>query len=143
MNQKLGGEIVFGNQIIPNSQVFLLRKNVFAMVNHRPYLPGHVLVCSRRPTPKISDLTEIETLDLFMSAQEVIKKLQTLNKSTYNITIQNGKDSGQSVPHVHLHLVPHPLPGGERRKDEEAKRNEEDMSTEAAKYRTCFQQSAQ
>lgn len=69
MNQKLGGEIVFGPHVIPLSQVFLIRKNVFAMVNHRPFLPGHVLVCSRREVPKLANLTEIETLDLFMSAQ--------------------------------------------------------------------------
>lgn len=127
--------------MIPLSQIFLLRKNVFAMVNHRPYLPGHVLVCSRREVPKVSDLSEIETLDLFMSAQEVSKKLGTLNSCIYDITIQNGKEAGQTVPHVHLHLVPKSVPGAEVRKEDAEVRTEEEMGTEAAKYRNCFQQS--
>lgn len=59
MNQKLGSEIIFGTCIIPQSQIFLSRKNVFAIINHRPFLPGHVLVCARKNVPKLSDLTEI------------------------------------------------------------------------------------
>lgn len=57
MNQKLGSEVIFGNCIIPYSQIFLSRKNVFAIINHKPYRPGHVLVCSRRNVPKLNDLT--------------------------------------------------------------------------------------
>ncbi len=75
MSNKIIGEVVFGKVIIPNSQIFLLRKNVFGMVNHKPVVEGHVLVCSRRAVPKLQDLTEIETIDLFMTAQEVAKKL--------------------------------------------------------------------
>jgi bis(5'-adenosyl)-triphosphatase len=59
MNPKLGSEVIFGHCIIPQSQIFLSRKNVFAMVNHRPFLPGHVLVCSRRNVEKLNELTEI------------------------------------------------------------------------------------
>lgn len=44
-----------------------------------------------------------------MSAQDVSKKLSTLNNSVYNICLQNGKDSGQTVPHVHLHVLPDTL----------------------------------
>lgn len=50
---KVAGKIVFGKIVIPSSQVFLLRKNVYAMVNHQPFVPGHVLVCSRREVPKL------------------------------------------------------------------------------------------
>ena len=64
-------EIVFGNHIIPQTQVFLIRKNSFAMVNHKPFTPGHVLVCTKRKVAKFQDLTEIETVDLFMTAREV------------------------------------------------------------------------
>lgn len=57
MNQKLGSEVIFANIVIPSTQIFLSRKNVFAIVNHKPFLPGHVLVCSRRIVPRLSDLT--------------------------------------------------------------------------------------
>lgn len=75
MNQKITGEVMFGPWTIPPSQIFILRKNVFAIINNKPFVQGHVLVCSRRVVPKIQDLTEIEVLDLFMTAQEVVRKL--------------------------------------------------------------------
>jgi bis(5'-adenosyl)-triphosphatase len=59
MTQKIAGEIVFGVAIIPPSQIFLMRKNVYAMTNHKPFVQGHVLVVSRREVPKLQDLTEI------------------------------------------------------------------------------------
>lgn len=57
MSQKLGGEVIFGQWVIPPSQIFLSRKNVFAIINNRPFLPSHVLVCSRKIVPRLSDLT--------------------------------------------------------------------------------------
>ena len=48
MAQKITGEIVFGVAVIPPTQIFLMRKNVYAMINHKPFVPGHVLVCARR-----------------------------------------------------------------------------------------------
>jgi len=57
MTQKIASDVIFGESIIPATQIFLLRKNVFAMINHRPYVLGHVLVASRREVQKIQDLT--------------------------------------------------------------------------------------
>lgn len=54
MSKKLATDAIFGKCIIPSSQIFFCRKNIFAIVNHKPFLPGHVLVCSRRNVPKLS-----------------------------------------------------------------------------------------
>jgi diadenosine tetraphosphate (Ap4A) HIT family hydrolase len=69
MSQKISGDIVFGLTNVPSTQVFLTRKNVFAIINHKPYVRGHVLVCARREVSKIQELTEIESIDLFMIAK--------------------------------------------------------------------------
>jgi diadenosine tetraphosphate (Ap4A) HIT family hydrolase len=53
MATKIAGDIVFNNTIIPQSQIFLMRKNVFGLINHKPFVPGHVLICARKPVPKI------------------------------------------------------------------------------------------
>ena len=63
-----------------------------------------------------------------MSAHEISKKLGTLNNCIYNITVQNGKEAGQTVPHVHLHLVPQAISGAERRKEGAEIRKEDDMA---------------
>lgn len=53
MANKLVGDIVFNNSIIPSSQIFLMRKNVFGLINNRPFVKGHVLICSRRTVAKL------------------------------------------------------------------------------------------
>lgn len=57
MSQKISGDVVFGISIIPSTQIFLIRKNVFAIINNKPVTKGHVLVCSRKEVSKIQDLT--------------------------------------------------------------------------------------
>lgn len=45
-----------------------------------------------------------------MTAQEVCKKLQQIHKIQYDIIFPNGKDAGQSINHIHLHLIPKTRP---------------------------------
>lgn len=53
MTTKLTGDIIFNNTIISYSQIFLMRKNVFGLINNRPFVKGHVLVCARRCVSKL------------------------------------------------------------------------------------------
>lgn len=142
MTQKIGGDAVFGDSVIPATQIFLIRKNVFALVHPRPVREGHVLVCSRRETAKLQELTEIESLDLLMTAQEVSRRLQLIYKTQYEVIVENGKDAGQAVPQVHLHLMPKTAPIFTVKLKEAAPRTEEEMVREADQYRSCFQQGA-
>ena len=78
-----------------------------ALVNLKPLLPGHVLVCPRRVTPRLSDLTSDEISDLFLTVQRVSRVVERVYRASgLNIAIQDGADAGQSVPHVHTHIVP-------------------------------------
>ena len=91
------------------SQVFHLSPSrlSYALVNLKPLLPGHVLVCPARCTPRLSQLTASETVDLFVTAQRVSKTIERVYKaSALNVAIQDGVDAGQSVPHVHIHIIP-------------------------------------
>jgi bis(5'-adenosyl)-triphosphatase len=70
----------YGNIDIPASQIFLLRKNVVGLVNIKPTVAGHVIVCPRRNVTRLRDLNEIETVDLWLSATEVHKIIEDLYK---------------------------------------------------------------
>lgn len=100
-------EYQFGQVKIKSNQVFLKTNYSFSFVNHRPVLPGHVLVSSLRLVKKFTDLTADEVSDLFntvQKVQKVIEKENNANSST--ICIQDGKDAGQSIEHVHVHVLP-------------------------------------
>lgn len=76
-------------------------------MNLKPLLPGHVLVIPRRVTPRVSDLTHAEVTDLFLTVQRVGRMVERVfQASSLNIAIQDGFDAGQSVPHVHTHIIP-------------------------------------
>ncbi|KLU86234.1 hypothetical protein MAPG_05251, partial [Magnaporthiopsis poae ATCC 64411] len=57
------------------SQVFLTTPHSFALVNLKPLLPGHVLVCPRRPHRRLTDLAATELTDLFSAVQRVQRML--------------------------------------------------------------------
>lgn len=76
-------------------------------MNLKPILPGHVLVCPNRVVPRVADLTPAETTDLFLTVRKVSRMIERVYGATsLNIAIQDGVDAGQSVPHVHTHIIP-------------------------------------
>ncbi|KAJ4516332.1 Dinucleoside triphosphate hydrolase [Exophiala dermatitidis] len=90
-------------------QVFHLSRSrlSFGLVNLKPLLPGHVLICPVRCVPRLSQLSSAETADLFQTVQRVSRTLERLySASAFNVAVQDGVDAGQSVPHVHVHIIP-------------------------------------
>lgn len=71
-----------------------------------------MLVSPRRVVPRFNDLSAAEVQDLFLTVQKVSRMVERVfDASSLNIAIQDGVDAGQSVPHVHAHIIP-------RRKDD-------------------------
>lgn len=100
-------EYKFGQVNLQSSQVFLKTNYSYAFVNHRPVLPGHVLVSSLREAKKFTDLTADEVSDLFNTVQKVQKIIeQENNTNSSTICIQCGEHAGQSIRHVHVHILP-------------------------------------
>lgn len=57
--------------------------------------------------PRLSDLSSDELADLFATVNRIQKTLTRLYKAdAFNIAVQDGKAAGQSVPHVHCHVIP-------------------------------------
>ena len=85
-------------------------------MNLKPLLPGHVLVSPLAVKPALSDLTKDEINDLFLTVTRIQRTLKRLYKAeAFNIAVQDGAAAGQSVPHVHCHVIPRTTgdPGGD------------------------------
>ncbi|KAI9503049.1 Dinucleoside triphosphate hydrolase [Coemansia spiralis] len=97
----------FGPNAIPLKQMFLISKLSFAFVNLKPVRPGHVLIATRRDVARFNDLTSEEVSDLLVQGQRVSKVIERVYKaSSLTLAIQDGAAAGQTVPHVHLHVIP-------------------------------------
>ena len=70
-----------------------------------PLAKGHVLVIPKNHHIKIQDMSEEENSDLFSLVRLMISKVDTITGATL-VAIHNGKEAGQEIPHLHVHLVP-------------------------------------
>ncbi|KAE8444514.1 hypothetical protein EG329_000498 [Mollisiaceae sp. DMI_Dod_QoI] len=98
-------------------QVFYNTPLCYALVNIKPILPGHVLVIPYRAVRRLTDLIPEEVSDLFTTVQKVQKMLARnffrgneatgkIEDGSFNIAIQDGPESGQTVAHLHCHIIP-------------------------------------
>ena len=70
-----------------------------------PVAKGHTLVIPKTHHAKIQDLPFDINQKLFDTVHKMTSKVDSLEGSTL-IAIHNGKESGQEIPHVHVHLIP-------------------------------------
>ena len=69
-----------------------------------PLATGHVLIIPKNHHQKIQDMSIEENTDLFSLVHDMISNVDTITGSTL-VAIHNGKDAGQEIPHLHIHLV--------------------------------------
>ncbi|KAI3964959.1 hypothetical protein MKW92_027513 [Papaver armeniacum] len=88
---------MFGPYKVYHKEVFHTTHLTFAMVNLRPLLP----------VKRFVDLTLEEATDLWLTAHKVGGTLEDhYQASSLTFTIQDGPEAGQTVPHVHIHILP-------------------------------------
>lgn len=80
---------------------------VLAFRDINPQAPTHVLIVPKKAIPRVA---EAQTNDqallghLLLKATEVAAKMG-LKDSGYRLVINNGRDGGESVPHLHCHIL--------------------------------------
>ena len=80
---------------------------VLAFRDVNPQAPVHVLIVPKRVVPRLADATPADEAlrgKLLLAARAVAEKLD-LVKSGDRVVINSGPDAGESVPHLHLHVL--------------------------------------
>lgn len=79
----------------------------FAIRDAHPVSPGHTLVIPRRHIASLFDATEAER-SAMMTALDAARQVlgREFSPNGYNIGINDGMAAGQTVPHLHIHLIP-------------------------------------
>lgn len=79
----------------------------FALLDKYPVSFGHLLVCPRRHVGSFFELTPAETAAIFDLVREVRSRCDVeYRPSGYNVGVNVGYAAGQTVMHVHVHLIP-------------------------------------
>ena len=76
-----------------------------AFLDAFPVAKGHTLIIPKQHFPQIQDMPDSVNQKLFETVHKVISKVDSVKGSTL-VLIHNGKDSGQEIMHVHVHLIP-------------------------------------
>lgn len=87
---------------------------VFALLDHRPLFHGHVLVCPREHVETLDDLVADQLQVLFATVQRVSRALRSDAFGATGTFVANNNVVSQSVPHVHVHVVPREFKDGLR-----------------------------
>jgi len=92
---------------LPQARVLLRNDAAIAIRDAYPVAPGHTLVIPLRHVPSFFDTTAEERGAMLDLLDEAKKQLQSeFGPAGYNIGINDGAAAGQTVGHLHVHLIP-------------------------------------
>lgn len=78
-----------------------------AFMDLRPMSPGHVLVVPCQPVATLAELDPAILAQLWRIAVRVATaQQQALGSLAQHFLVNDGRDASQSVPHVHIHVIP-------------------------------------
>ncbi len=91
---------------IPSYKIFE-DENLVSFMDINPFEKGHVLVVPKHHAATLCELPEASLQELAKAVQKIAARLkERLGCSGLNVLQNNGASAGQTVPHVHVHLIP-------------------------------------
>ena len=78
-----------------------------AFLDIHPSALGHTLIIPKAHVSRVEDLSEEDAASLFRALHELVGGIQeAVDAPACTIGINNGRESGQEIPHVHIHVIP-------------------------------------
>lgn len=97
-------KIVQGNM---PAKVIWQNERAMAFLDAFPLAAGHALVVPKAHYTKVQDMGKEDSAAVFALAHEIVQKVESATGAGASlIAIHNGKEAGQEVPHVHVHVIP-------------------------------------
>lgn len=89
------------------AQIIFEDDDLLAFHDVNPQAPVHVLIVPKRVIPRLAEAadSDAELLGkLLLAARRVAEQLG-IAESGFRVVINNGRDAGESVPHLHVHVL--------------------------------------
>jgi histidine triad (HIT) family protein len=80
-------------------------KEIAAFRDLNPQAPVHILIIPKKHIGSLDDAADSDLLGRMMSLAAAIARQEKIAKSGYRTVINTGADGGQSVDHLHIHLL--------------------------------------
>ncbi len=91
---------------IPSYKIYEDERTL-AFLDISPSAPGHTLIVPKAHVARVEDLPQEDAEALFNTLHGLVGGIQdAMEVSSSTIGINNGPESGQEVPHVHIHVIP-------------------------------------
>lgn len=87
-------------------QVIYETKQASLLINRAPYTKDHLLVAPLRHVTDIESLSQTESKEITRLIQKALLLLKKRGHKAYSILIRQGKASGKSIQHTHVHIIP-------------------------------------
>lgn len=88
-------------------KVLVAGEHCVSILDQYPVSEGHCLIIPKRHVRSIDELSDVELKDLYtVLHQTKILLIETYMPDGFNIGINEGEAAGQTVPHLHIHLIP-------------------------------------
>jgi diadenosine tetraphosphate (Ap4A) HIT family hydrolase len=92
---------------LPAERIVHDRPFAFVIRDGFPVSPGHTLIIPKRHVASFFEVTDAERTDLMSLLTAARNDLdRELHPAGYNVGINDGAAAGQTVPHLHIHLIP-------------------------------------
>ena len=87
------------------TKILIETESCIGFLDAFPLAKGHAIVIPKKHYEKLQDLPTDTNTGVFSAVHSLISKVDSLTGATL-LAVHNGKDSGQEIPHVHVHLIP-------------------------------------
>jgi diadenosine tetraphosphate (Ap4A) HIT family hydrolase len=92
---------------MPESRIVAQDSLVIAVRDQYPVSPGHTLIIPRRHVASFFEISTAERLRLLQLLEEEKLRLdEEFKPDGYNVGINDGSAAGQTIFHLHIHLIP-------------------------------------
>ena len=111
MEEKSIFEMILDKEL--ESEIIYDDEDIFSIKDINPIAPVHLLIIPKKRINTINDVSEEDTLLIgkMVKVAKNLAKEYEINESGYRLIFNTNDDGGQTVYHIHLHLI-----GGEKLK---------------------------
>ena len=87
------------------SKTLVNNKELIAFRDIAPQAPTHILIVPKKHVASLDDMTDSDLMGRIMTLAAALARQEGIARSGYRTVVNTGADGGQSVDHLHVHLL--------------------------------------